>query len=123
MAGWYHRLDGHEFERTPGVGDGQGGLACCSSRVRKESDMTERRYLTSFHFTLDFGDSATSVHVRRVGGALKLPPSAPHGRCLPCGDEISVLFVLCRLGALFFLSILYSRGRMGMEVLLRSLSF
>lgn len=60
---------------------------------------------------------------RRVGGALKLPPSAPHGRCLPCGDEISVLFVLCRLGALFFLSILYSRGRMGMEVLLRSLSF
>ena len=31
MAGWHHRLDRHEFERTPGVGDGQGGLACCSS--------------------------------------------------------------------------------------------
>ena len=29
MAGWHHRLDGHEFEQTPGVGDGQGGLACC----------------------------------------------------------------------------------------------
>ena len=29
MAGWHHRLDGHEFEWTPGVGDGQGGLACC----------------------------------------------------------------------------------------------
>ena len=28
MAGWHHRLNGHEFERTPGVGDGQGGLAC-----------------------------------------------------------------------------------------------
>ena len=28
MGGWYHRLDGHEFERTLGVGDGQGGLAC-----------------------------------------------------------------------------------------------
>ena len=28
MAGWHHRLDGHEFESTPGVGDGQGGLAC-----------------------------------------------------------------------------------------------
>ena len=42
MAGWHHRLDGHEFERTPGVGDGQGGLACCDSWVRKELDMTER---------------------------------------------------------------------------------
>ena len=29
MVGWHHRLDGHELERTPGVGDGQGGLACC----------------------------------------------------------------------------------------------
>ena len=31
MAGWHHRLDGHKFEWTPGVGDGQGGLACCNS--------------------------------------------------------------------------------------------
>ena len=31
MAGWYNRLDGHEFGRTLGVGDGQGGLACCNS--------------------------------------------------------------------------------------------
>ena len=30
MVGWHHRLSGHEFEQTPGVGDGQGGLACCS---------------------------------------------------------------------------------------------
>ena len=42
MAGWHHRLDGHEFEQTPGVGDGQGGLACCDSRGLKESDTTER---------------------------------------------------------------------------------
>ena len=42
MAGWHHRLDGHEFGWTPGVGDGQGGLACCDSWGRKESDMTER---------------------------------------------------------------------------------
>ena len=42
MAGWHHRLDGHEFEQTLGVGDGQGGLACCDSWCRKESDMTER---------------------------------------------------------------------------------
>ena len=41
MAGWHRRLDGHEFEWTPGVGDGQGGLACCNSWGRKESDTTE----------------------------------------------------------------------------------
>ena len=42
MAGWHHRLDGHESEWTPGVGDGQGGLECCNSWGHKESDMTER---------------------------------------------------------------------------------
>ena len=35
MAGWHHRLDGHEFEWTPGVGDGQGGLACWDSWSRQ----------------------------------------------------------------------------------------
>ena len=40
MVGWHQRLDGHEFGQTPGVGDGQGGLAC-DSWGRKESDMTE----------------------------------------------------------------------------------
>ena len=42
MAGWHHWLDGHEFEWTPGDGDGQGGLACCDSWGHKESDTTER---------------------------------------------------------------------------------
>ena len=42
MAGWHHRLDGHEFERTLGVGDGQGGLVCYNSWGCKESDMTEQ---------------------------------------------------------------------------------
>ena len=41
MAGWHHRLGGHEFEWTLGVGDGQGGLACCDSWGCKESDTTE----------------------------------------------------------------------------------
>ena len=40
-VGWHHRLDGHEFEQAPGVGDGQGSLACCSPWVRKESDTAE----------------------------------------------------------------------------------
>ena len=42
MVGWHHRLNGHEFGWTLGVGDGQGGLACCSSWGRKELDTTER---------------------------------------------------------------------------------
>ena len=42
MAGWHHRLDGHEFGWTPGVGDGQGGLACCGSWGCKQSDTTEQ---------------------------------------------------------------------------------
>ena len=42
MAGWHHRLDGHEFEQTVGVGDGQGSPVCCDSWGRKELDMTER---------------------------------------------------------------------------------
>ena len=41
MAGWHHRLNGRGFGWTPGVGDGQGGLACCDSWCCKESDMTE----------------------------------------------------------------------------------
>ena len=42
MVGWHHRLDGYEFEQTPGDNEGQGSLVCCSLWGRKESDMTER---------------------------------------------------------------------------------
>ena len=42
MVEWHHRLTGHGFGWTPGVGDGQGGLACCGSWDHKESDMAER---------------------------------------------------------------------------------
>ena len=42
MPGWHHRLDGCEFEWTLGVGDGQGGLACCNSQDRRELDTIER---------------------------------------------------------------------------------
>ena len=42
MVGWHHWLDGRESGWTPGVGDGQGGLVCCYSWGRKESDTTER---------------------------------------------------------------------------------
>ena len=42
MVAWNHRLDGHESEQALGVGGGQGSLARCSPRGRKELDMTER---------------------------------------------------------------------------------
>ena len=41
MVEWHHPLNQHEFESTPGDGDGQGGLVCCNLWGRKESDMTE----------------------------------------------------------------------------------
>ena len=41
MVGWHHRLNGHEFVQAPGVGDGQGSLACSSPQFHKESDTTE----------------------------------------------------------------------------------
>ena len=42
MVGWHHRLNGHKFEQAQGVGDGQGGLVCCSPWGCKESYTTER---------------------------------------------------------------------------------
>ena len=42
VVGWHHQLNGHEFEQTPGDGDGLGGLVCCDSWGLKESDTTER---------------------------------------------------------------------------------
>ena len=55
MAGWHHWLDGHEFKWTLGVGDGQGGLVCCSSWGHQELDMTERlnwNELNAFEYSL-----------------------------------------------------------------------
>ena len=42
MVGWYHQLNGHEFEQTPGASEGQGSLACCGSWGLKELDTTHR---------------------------------------------------------------------------------
>ena len=42
MVGWHHRLNGHEFEQAPGVGDGQGSLVCCSPWGHRELDTAER---------------------------------------------------------------------------------
>ena len=50
MVGWHHRLNGHGFEWTPGVSDGQGGLVCCSLWGCKESDTTERLNWTELNW-------------------------------------------------------------------------
>ena len=55
MVRWYHWLNEHEFGSTPGVGDGQGGLACCSSWGCKESDMTEQLNWTDKSLTDSVG--------------------------------------------------------------------
>ena len=62
MVGWHHRLTGHGFGWTPGVGDGQGGLACCSSWGRKASDTTERLNWTELTF------SASGINAFFTGG-------------------------------------------------------
>ena len=49
MVGWHHQLNGHGFGWTPGVGDGQGGLVCCGSWGRKESDTTEQLNWSQWH--------------------------------------------------------------------------
>ena len=62
MAGWHHWLDGREFEWTPGVGDGQGGVACCDSWGREESDRTEWLNWTELNWTEPFTFTVQSIH-------------------------------------------------------------
>ena len=62
MAWWHHWLNGCESEWTPGVGDGQGGLACCDSWGHKESDMTERLNWTE----LNAGDAGSLPGSRKI---------------------------------------------------------
>ena len=57
MAGWHHGLDGRESEWTPGVGDGQGGLACCDSWGRKELDTTEQLNCTELNWIVLYSKS------------------------------------------------------------------
>ena len=70
MARWHHRLDGHGFGWTPGVGDGQGGLACCDSWGCKESDTTEQLNWTELNWL--------GVRASEVQDCLGAP--GPHGK-------------------------------------------
>ena len=68
MAGWHHWLDGRESEWTPGVGNGQGGLACCNSWGRKESDTTERLNWTEKTRKRKAHENRTEEGQRKVWG-------------------------------------------------------
>ena len=70
MVGWHHWLNGHEFEQASGVGDGQGGLMCCSPWGRKESGRTERLHWTDSVCSKIMGAVPTR-HFYRQGTALK----------------------------------------------------
>ena len=61
MVGWHHRLNGHEFGQTPGVGDGQGSLACCNPLGHRESDTTEQLKTNSKDIEILLGKDADFV--------------------------------------------------------------
>ena len=66
IAGWHHRLDGREFEWTHGVGDGQGGLACCNSWGGKELDTTKRLNWTDVYthtYKQTHSHTYTTIHI------------------------------------------------------------
>ena len=71
MAGWHHRLDGRESQWTPGGGDGQGGLACCNSWGRKESDTTERLNWTELRMYFNVLKQETKVGIWTIWSFLK----------------------------------------------------
>ena len=89
MVGWHRQLNGHEFEQAPGIGDGQGSLACCSSWGRKESETTEQlkwtEYIWSSQVVLLVRNSPANAGDTRDSGfntALGRPPGEGNGNPL-----------------------------------------
>ena len=84
--GWHHQLNGHEFEQAPGVGDGEGSLACCSPWGHKELDMTEQlNWMHMFPFY-----SSHSFHPPLYPGAHSL---CLRIHCCPANRFISTIFL------------------------------
>ena len=86
MAGWHHQLNAHEFEQTPGVGDGQGGLVCCSPWGCKElgHDLaTQQQHQNNINFSFpccsEYSlNSLKNYHSKHVSGAQWLRLHAPN---------------------------------------------
>ena len=87
MVGWHHRLHGHEFEPGPGVGDGQGGLACCSPWGHKESDMTEELNWTEL--MLELQQRPTVCKDSKVAMMYHITPSPQQIPTLTIDKELS----------------------------------
>ena len=95
MAGWHHRLDGRGFGWNSGVGDGQGGLTCCSSWGRKESDMTERLNWTELS-SLRWSPMISTLKKYRL--VIRTSESSPYypSLLLTCGlKPFHTLFLPC----------------------------
>ena len=71
MAGWHDWLDGHEFEWTHGVGNGQGGLACCDSWGRKKSDKTEQLNWTELNWNQWWEGNGNPLQYRCLENSLE----------------------------------------------------
>ena len=82
MAGWHHWVNGRESEWTPGVGDGQGGPACCDSWGRKESDTTERLNWTELNCFIDYAKAFDCVDHNKLWKILKAMGIPDHLICL-----------------------------------------
>ena len=80
MAGWHHWLNGHEFGWTPGVGDGQGGLACCNSWDCKESDTTKQLNWTQLKLWLEWMNEVYTVSLQ-VEQMSEINPQVRKARC------------------------------------------
>ena len=78
MVGWHHQLDGYEFGWIPGVGDGQGGLACCGSWGRKESDTTERLHFHTLEKEMATHSSVLAWRIPGTGEPGGLPSMGSH---------------------------------------------
>ena len=73
MVGWHHRFNGHEFQQTPGDGEGQESLACCSPWGHQQPDVTEQLYENNNIFvapntkkdSLDKSSRAPGAHNRK----------------------------------------------------------
>ena len=88
MAGWRHWLDGHEFVQAPGVGDGQGSLACCNPWGHKELDTTERLIWTELNCSPP-SSSSHGILQARILEWVAMPSSRASSRsrdwtCISC---------------------------------------
>ena len=96
MVGWHHWLDAHEFGWTPGVGDGQGGLACCYSWGHKELDTTELNWTELTLWLVDL--PAPPVSSSGVLGAWRCPAAGARGPILwTCSTSEGYLLIQAQL--------------------------